>query len=72
MPGDTPLSIRGSLLNIYETTDVVGACSKLVERSHPASFEEVAITTGKKHGAFYLPRAEWVAPLRAWIARTNR
>jgi pimeloyl-ACP methyl ester carboxylesterase len=71
VPADAALKIRGPLLNIYETTDALGPCPKLVERSHPASFEEVAITTGKEHGAFYLPRAEWVKPLKDWIARTN-
>jgi enterochelin esterase-like enzyme len=33
------------------------------------SFEEVAISTGLKHGAFYLPRDAWLAPLREWIAK---
>ena len=44
----------------------------LEERSRPQSFEEVAMTTGKSHGAFFQPRAEWLRPLKAWIAKTNR
>jgi dienelactone hydrolase len=40
--------------------------------SRLASFEEVAISTGKKHGAFYQPLPEWVGPLRAWIEKTSR
>ncbi len=47
-------------------------CPQLVERSHPKSFEEIVISTGKKHGAFFLPRDEWMKPLQAWVARTNR
>lgn len=69
VPSETPLTIRGPLLSIYETTDELRACTRLVERSRPASFEEVAISTGKKHGAFYLPRPEWVTPLKAWIGK---
>ena len=72
IPVDTPLTIRGPLLNVYETSDEVGPCAKLVERSHPKSFEEIVISTGKKHGAFFQPREEWMKPLKAWIARTNR
>jgi hypothetical protein len=60
------------VFSIYETTDVVGSCSKIGERSRPAPFEEVAISTGRKHGAFFQPLPEWVKPLKDWIARTNR
>src|ERR1700730_10994879 len=52
--------------------DVVGSCSKLAARSHLTSFREIAITTGRKHGAFFGPLPEWVRSLRAWIAETNR
>jgi hypothetical protein len=44
----------------------------LAKRSHLTSFKEVAITTGKKHGAFFQPRPEWIDPLKAWIRQTNR
>lgn len=67
-----PVELGGPVLSIYETTDLVGSCNRLAERSRLASFEEVAISTGKKHGAFYLPRPEWIGPLRTWIAKTNR
>lgn len=45
---------------------------ELAARSRLASFEEIAISTGKKHGAFYQPMPEWVRPLPAWIDKTNR
>ena len=67
-----PIASGGHLLSIYETTDAVGSCAKLAERSRVASFEEIAVTTGKKHGAFFQPLPEWVRPLRAWIEKTNR
>src|ERR1700722_66626 len=69
---DPPLVLGGNLLSIYETSDEVGSCTKLATRSHLASFKEVAISTGKKHGAFFQPLPEWVRPLKAWIAETNR
>ena len=65
------LNLGGYLLSIYETSDDLGSCGKLAARSHLKSFKEVAISTGKKHGAFFQPRAEWIQPLKAWIAKTN-
>ena len=41
----------------------MGSCAALAGRSRLASFEEVAISTGKKHGAFYQRLPEWVGPL---------
>jgi pimeloyl-ACP methyl ester carboxylesterase len=67
-----PVVLGGRVLSIYETTDVVGSCSQLARRSGLTSFEEVAISTGKKHGAFFLPRREWMTPLKAWIAADVR
>ncbi len=68
-----PLSLAGGhVLSIYETSDQMGSCAKLGQRSHPASFKEVAITTGKTHGAFFQPLPQWITPLQDWIAATNR
>jgi len=69
---DPPLILGGNLLSIYETSDELGSCSKLAARSHLTSFKEVAISTGKGHGAFFQSLPEWMRPLRAWIAETNR
>jgi dienelactone hydrolase len=66
------LNLGGNLLSIYETSDDLGSCGKLAARSHLKSFKEVAISTGKKHGAFFQPLPEWIAPLKQWIAKTNR
>ena len=67
-----PITSGGHFLSIYETTDAVRSCAKLAERSRFTSFEEIAISTGKKHGAFFQPLPESVRPLRAWIEKTNR
>ena len=64
--------LGGNFLSIYETSDELGSCAKLADRSHLRSFKEVAISTGKAHGAFFEPRPEWIDPLKAWIAKTNR
>jgi hypothetical protein len=66
------LILGGNLLSIYETSDELGSCRKLAARSHLRSSEEVSISTGKKHGAFFQPLPEWIQPLKAWIAKTNR
>jgi len=66
------LNLGGNLLSIYETSDDLGSCGKLAARSHLKSFKEVAISTGKKHGAFFQPLPKWIRPLKAWIAETNR
>jgi hypothetical protein len=69
---DSPLVLGGHVLNIYETTDLVGTCEKLGSRGELLSFKEIAITTGRKHGAFFQALPEWVEPLKAWISETNR
>jgi hypothetical protein len=68
----TGLVLGGNLLSIYETSDQLGSCRKLSARSHLKSFEEIAISTGKKHGAFFQPLPQWIEPLKNWIAKTNR
>jgi hypothetical protein len=66
------LTLGGNLLSIYETSDELGSCAQLAARSHLKSFKEVPISTGKKHGAFFQPLPQWIRPLKAWIATTNR
>jgi len=66
------LTFGGNFLSIYETSDELGSCAKLAARSHLKSFQEVSISTGKKHGAFFQPLPQWIQPLKAWIAKTNR
>lgn len=71
IPTQPPLTMGGNLLSIYETTDVMGTCRKLAARSKLASFQEILISTGLTHGAFFQPLPEWVEPLKGWIRDTN-
>jgi len=70
--GAPDLRLGGHLLSIYEETDAVKSCAALARASTELiSFREVAIDTGRRHGAFYTPLPEWMTPLREWIAATN-
>ena len=65
------LRLRGHVFSIYEKSDLAGSCQSLSSRlPAPSSFKEVVIDTGKKHGAFYLPREEWINPIVSWVNRT--
>lgn len=65
--------VYGNLLSIYETSDSVGSCNKVAERSgdNVKSYREIAISTGKEHGAFYRPIDEWLQPVRAWLQKNS-
>lgn len=69
---DPPLTLGGNFMSIYETTDSVLSCERIAQRSRLASFEEIAISTGKEHAAFFQPLPQWVDPLKQWIQKTNR
>lgn len=59
----------GHVFSIHEESDRIGgSCEEFVGRNDDlSSFSELEISTGKEHGAFYLPRAEWMAPIMHWI-----
>lgn len=63
------ITLHGHILSIYETSDTVGSCKKIVKRSadNVTSFKEFAITTGKEHGAFYKPVSKWLRPVQNWV-----
>jgi hypothetical protein len=62
------IKVNGHLLSIYETTDGASTCKRLKQKSTQLkSFNEIAISTGKEHGAFYRPMPEWIVPVKAWI-----
>ncbi|WP_306252881.1 hypothetical protein [Parvularcula sp. IMCC14364] len=63
------IRLHGRVLSIYEVTDFVGSCEELATRSAGLSeYREIAVTTGRSHGAFYTPDPVWVEPLLAWIS----
>jgi len=64
------LTMHGNVYSIIEVSDdLVGSCQALIDRSeHVQHFEEISISTGKEHGAFYLPRPEWLEPVKKWLA----
>ncbi len=62
------IKMNGAFLSIYETTDGAVTCEKLKNRSPQlTSFDEISITTGEEHGAFYRPIPEWVVPVKQWV-----
>jgi len=62
------VTVYGNVYSIYETSDGVGSCQGLIDRSKQVKrFEEIAISTGKEHGAFYNPLPEWLIPVKKWI-----
>lgn len=65
------LTVNGNVLSIFEKSDsLAGSCKKFVQRNDEiSSFREIRLSTGKEHGAFYLPRAVWIEPLLAWTTR---
>lgn len=69
---DPPLALSGNFMSIYDTKDSVLSCEKIATRSRLTSFEEIAISTGKGHAAFFRPLPEWIDLLKQWIQKTNR
>jgi len=67
------IKVNGEFLSVYETTDGASSCQKLIKRSDKLqSFNEISISTGKEHGAFYRPMSEWVVPVKSWIKQKIR
>lgn len=62
------VQVFGNVFSIFETSDQVGSCNFLIARSKQvSSYKEISISTGKSHGAFYLPRQQWLTPVKNWI-----
>jgi hypothetical protein len=66
---DSELEIYGRVYSIIETSDdLVGSCQPLADRSKGVnSFTEYSISTGKEHGAFYMPLPVWIKPVKKWL-----
>jgi len=62
------LEVFGNIFSVFETSDGVGSCQFLIDRSKKVkTFAEISISTGKEHGAFYNPLVEWVMPVKKWL-----
>ena len=71
---DAPdLRLNGRVLSVYELSDFAYSCKELAGRTPgPSGYQDVAINTGKEHGAFYLPDDAWVLPVVDWIKTANQ
>ncbi|WDE08201.1 alpha/beta hydrolase [Thalassomonas viridans] len=68
MKNNPQYRMYGKVYSIYETSDGVGSCDFVIERSPQVlGFEEIAISTGKEHGAFYRPIPQWLVPVKRWL-----
>ena len=66
------ITFSGRFLSIFETTDLAQTCERIAARSDGlVSFDEIEISTGKEHGAFYTPLQEWTGPLLRWIDQNS-
>lgn len=66
---DAPdLRVAGRILSIYETSDSLGhSCAPMFARARPGSrVRELAVSLGKGHGTFFVPREAWLGPVIAW------
>jgi len=63
------IELTGHVLSIVEDSDRPDrSCGVLTDGDNSfSSFDELTIATGKEHGAFYLPRSEWLDPIFSWI-----
>lgn len=61
---------HGRLLALREASDdLVGSCEALFGRvTGESDREEITVTLGGGHGAFYRPRAEWIEPVVEWAS----
>jgi hypothetical protein len=59
---------RGRLLSIRETSDgAVGSCDVLFARAPPSvERDEIVLSLGGGHGAFFRPHPEWIRPVIRW------
>lgn len=63
------IRLTGRILSVHEASDTISeSCKSLADQpEQPKSFEEIKISTGKRHGAFYTPLPAWVNPVLDWV-----
>lgn len=67
------LRLTGHVFSVYEKSDeLASSCANFdIKNNELKSFLELRVNTGKEHGAFYLPRDEWLNPVLDWIHGTD-
>lgn len=71
LKADASIKLYGNVYSIYETSDGVGSCQFVIDRSpNVQHFSELAISTGLEHGAFYRPIPQWIKPVKSWLKNT--
>jgi len=68
-PVASNIRLTGRVLSIHEASDTLaGSCRPLADQPEkPSAFEEIMISTGRLHGAFYAPTPAWVEPVLDWV-----
>lgn len=72
---ESHLRLSGRLFSVIENSDTLAgmSCQPYTSAAEPGStFEELQISTGRSHGAFYQPLEAWVEPVLNWIDRTAK
>ena len=66
--GGEHISLAGRFLSIYESSDFCSSCKTAGAITVTEGvLKEVMLSTGLRHGFFYTPRKEWLAPTLSWI-----
>lgn len=61
------VNLHGSVLSIYESSDVAQSCSDYrADAKGISDWKEVEVKTGLKHGFLYRPMKEWLEPTVDW------
>lgn len=74
-PDEAQLRLTGHVFSVYETSDKFAgfSCRPLTDhKDKPASFDEIKISTGLEHGAFYRPHKVWVQPVLNYLYGEKR
>ena len=74
-PDEPQLRLTGHIFSVYEESDTLAgfSCRPLTAHADkPTSFEELKISTGLSHGAFYRPREEWLVPVIKYLHDEKR
>ncbi|OSZ78667.1 hypothetical protein CAP35_10580 [Chitinophagaceae bacterium IBVUCB1] len=72
MIGNPRLHFYGSILSIYEKSDVIGkTCEPLKQEAGKdvVRYKEIELNTGLKHGFLYKPMDEWMQPAIRWAKK---